>query len=155
MGLEQLRITELMYHPAIPGTEFIELQNVGEAAIHLDKIRFTQGIDFTFPSLRLAPNEYVLVVQDLAAFSGEYDVSTLRIAGQYSGKLDNAGEQIELQDTVGGVLYHFDYKDGWYDSTDGLGYSLTVEDPVNTDKTAWDQKSTWQPSHMPGGSPGY
>ena len=154
VGLEPLRITELMYHPLSPDTEFIELQNVGSETINLSRVRFTQGVDFTFPGLHLAPQERVLVVQDLKAFSARYDPANLRLAGQYSGRLDNGGESIELQDAIGGVLFHFEYEDDWYDVTDGQGYSLTVIDPVNTDLTAWGTKATWQSSALPGGSPG-
>ncbi len=153
--LENLRITELMYHPVSPNTEFIELQNIGTETINLSRVRLTQGVDFTFPHMPLAPNETVLVVQDQVAFAAEYDISTLKIAGQYSGKLDNGGETIELQDAVGGILSHFEYKDNWYDSTDGQGYSLIVNDPAHTDLDIWGKKSTWQPSNIPGGSPGY
>ncbi|MCP4450826.1 MAG: hypothetical protein GY809_05150, partial [Planctomycetes bacterium] len=155
VGLEELRITELMYHPVTPGTEFIELQNVGADTINLDRVRLTQGIDFTFSGLRLAPQERVLVVQDLTAFSATYDTVDLRLAGQYSGKLDNGGEPIELQDGIGGVLSQFSYRDSWDKATDGRGYSLTVIDPVNTDPSAWGKKATWQSSALPGGSPGY
>jgi hypothetical protein len=155
VGLEQLRITELMYHPLTPGTEFIELQNIGTEPIELNQVRFTQGVDFTFPALLLAPQARVLVVQNQAAFAARYDISTLRIAGQYSGKLDNGGEQIELQDAIGGVLFRFEYQDGWYDVTDGQGYSLSVKDPINTAVADWGQKATWQPSELPGGSPGH
>ncbi|MCF7972218.1 MAG: CotH kinase family protein [Phycisphaerae bacterium] len=153
--LESLRITELMYHPVDANTEFIELKNIGTESINLNRISFTRGIQFTFPSLILAPLDTVLVVQDPEAFAAEYDTSQLTIAGQYTGRLDNAGEQLQLQDAVGGVLCDFEYKDSWYRMTDGLGYSLTVQDPTHTEITAWGNKGTWQPSGVPGGSPGH
>ncbi len=155
VGLEPLRVTELMYHPVTPGTEFIELQNIGPGTIDLSGIRFTQGINFTFPGLRLASQERVLVVQNLAAFSARYDIADLRIAGQYSGKLDNGGESVALQDVVGRVLFRFEYQDGWYDVTDGQGYSLSVKDPAHTAVADWGYKATWQSSELPGGSPGH
>jgi hypothetical protein len=151
--VENLRITELMYHPVDANTEFVELKNVGTESINLNRISFTRGIQFTFPSLILAPLDTVLVVQDAEAFAAKYGTS-LTIAGQYSGRLDNAGEHIQLQDAVGGVLLDFDFKDGWYDMTDGQGYSLTVRDPAHTHITDWGVKGTWQPSGIPGGSPG-
>ena len=152
---DTLRITELMYHPIDPNTEFIELQNTGDQTINLNRVTFTQGIHFTFPDLRLAPQRSVLVVRNLDVFKAKYDVTALTIAGQYTGKLDNAGERIELQDGVGGVISQFKYKDGWYDTTDGQGYSLTVKDPVHTDVTDLNQKSAWKPSDMAGGTPGF
>jgi len=152
---ESLRITELMYHPATPQTEFIELMNIGGTTIDLHGVRFTCGVEFTFPRVLLDPGEYVLVVQDPSEFAGRYDTADLTIAGQYTGRLDNAGETIELQDAVGSVIHRFDYQDGWYGSTDGRGYSLSVKDPTDPDMTRWGRKSGWQPSAAPGGSPGY
>jgi hypothetical protein len=152
---ENLRITELMYHPATPQTEFVELTNIGSETIDLHGVRFTCGVEFTFPRLLLGPGEHVLVVQDVSEFAGRYDTSNLTIAGQYAGRLDNAGETIELQDAVGTVVHQFTYDDGWYDSTDGAGYSLSVKDPAYPDMTLWSRPSGWRSSIAVGGSPGY
>jgi len=152
---ESLRITELMYHPTSSQAEFVELKNIGTTTINLNGVRFTQGVDYTFASVRLAPKEHILVVQDLAEFASRYDTSIVRIAGQYGGKLENAGETIELQDAAGTIIHRFRYKDGWYDSTDGRGFSLSIGDPVNGDMTLWEKKSGWRPSAALGGSPGY
>jgi hypothetical protein len=54
---DNLRITEIMYHPQEPNEEFIELTNVGAESINLNLASFTDGIDFTFPSVELAPGE--------------------------------------------------------------------------------------------------
>ena len=157
---ENLRITEVMYHPQPaeggndPNEEFIELQNIGVETINLNLVRFTNGIDFTFPSMELAAGEYVLVVKDLNAFEARYGPG-LNIAGQYSGNLRNGGERIELEDAAGQSILNFRYRDGWYDITDGMGFSLTVKDPVNTEPNAWNDKSTWRPSANIGGSPGW
>ncbi|MFH1719464.1 MAG: lamin tail domain-containing protein, partial [Planctomycetota bacterium] len=125
---ENLRITEIMYHPKTranadePNEEFIELKNIGAESINLNLVSFTDGIDFTFPNIELAPGEYVLVVQDLTAFEGRYG-SNLNVAGQYSGSLNNAGEKISLQDAIGQTILDFNYKDGWRSITDGEGFS--------------------------------
>jgi len=60
-----MRITEIMYHPQNPNTEYIELKNIGNETINLNLVSLTNGIDFTFPNLELAPGEYVVVVQGL------------------------------------------------------------------------------------------
>ncbi|MHC4727937.1 MAG: lamin tail domain-containing protein, partial [Planctomycetota bacterium] len=62
---DNLRITEIMYNPAAPNTEYIELQNIGTGMINLNLVKFTNGIDFTFPNIELPSNEYVIVVQDI------------------------------------------------------------------------------------------
>lgn len=150
---ESLRISELMYHPADPNTEFIELTNIGGKTINLNLVKFTDGVEFTFPSIELAPAEYVLVVEDANAFEARYGPG-LPIVGTYSGNLSNAGEQIELQDAVGQIIQSFRFDDGWYKTTDGDGFSLTVKDPAATDPNTLNEKTSWRPSPTPGGSPG-
>jgi len=158
---ESLRISELMYHPLDmgspddPNTEFVELTNVGAETINLSLVAFTNGIDFVFPSVELAPSDYVLVVRDLTAFEAKYGPG-LPIAGQYGGSLANGGERIALQDAAGQTIHEFDYRDGWYDLTDGLGFSLTVTNPAAlSGPEALDDKSAWRPSVEMEGSPGY
>ena len=157
---ENLRITEIMYHPQDtndpddPNREFIELQNTGIETINLNLVRFTNGVDFAFPGMELAAGEYVLVVKNINVFRVQYGPG-LNIAGQYSGSLRNGGERIELEDAAGQTILNFRYRDGWYDITDGMGFSLTVKDPVNTEPNACNDKSTWRPSANIGGSPGW
>ena len=156
---QSLRISELMYHPQATGdandsnTEYIELTNVGTESINLNLVRFTKGVDFTFPSVDLAPGQFVLVVRDLRAFEAKYGAG-LPIAGRYTGSLNNAGERIELQDAAGKVIESFEYRDNWYDLTDGLGFSLTVRDPAGANPNALSDESLWRPSAHAGGSPG-
>jgi hypothetical protein len=166
---ESLRISEIMYHPdeeisdlksqisdltfQISETEFIELTNVGSETIHLNLVRFTNGIDFTFPDVALSPGGYCLVVKDVAAFEARYGPG-LPVAGQYSGSLANDGERIELVDAIGRTIHDFKYEDNWYETTDGSGFSLTIADPVPADPAQWSQKDAWRPSRSEGGSPG-
>ena len=150
---ENLRITEIMYNPIDPNTEFIELKNIGTQSINLNFVRFTNGVDFIFPDVDLAPDEYILVVEDIDAFTNKYGPS-LNIAGEYFGSLNNGGERIELLDAAGSTIHDFKYSDGWFNITDGMDFSLVVKDPLNTDPSAYSDKSTWRPSTAPGGSPG-
>jgi hypothetical protein len=150
---ENLRITEIMYNPDDPNTEYIELQNIGAEAINLNLVKFTNGIDFTFPNIELATNEYTIVVQDQQAFESRYG-RALNIAGQYSGKLSNTGERIRLEDAIGQTILDFDFSDNWRSITDGDGFSLTVIDPFNADPQTWDDKDSWRASAYQSGSPG-
>ncbi len=151
---ENLRISEIMYHPLDPNAEYIELVNVGSETINLNLVSFSDGVDFVFPDVELAPGAYSLVVRDLSAFVAAYGDGA-NIAGQYAGSLDNAGEQIELQDAAGQVIQHFRYQDDWYDLTDGAGFSLTVREPRTAGADTLDEKGFWRPSAEAGGSPGY
>jgi len=156
---QNLRISEIMYHPQDtggandPNTEYIELTNIGAESINLNLVRFTKGIDFTFPSVDLAPGQYVLVAKSTRAFEVKYGLG-LPIAGQYIGTLSNAGERIELCDAAGRIIQDFEYRDTWYDRTDGLDFSLTVRDPVHADPNTLSRKDVWRPSANAGGSPG-
>jgi len=156
---ESLRIGEMLYHPLEtgnpndPSTEYVELVNIGAEAINLGLVRFTDGIEFTFPSFKLSPAGCCLVVKDIAAFQARYGPG-LPVAGQYTGSLSNSGERIVLQDAAGRTIHDFTYRDDWYSSTDGRGFSLTVSDPSTVDPNALGDKAAWQPSTNLGGSPG-
>ena len=157
---DNLRITEIMYHPLDtndpndPNTEYIELKNVGGSTINLNLARFTKGVDFTFPAINLAAGQYILVVKDINAFTTRYGAG-YNIAGQYDGSLDNGGEKIRLKDANGTNILDFDYKDGWRDITDGDGYSLTIINPADSNVNHWGNKDYWRSSAYTGGSPGW
>jgi len=157
-----LRVTEIMYHPADPPTgspylttdfEFIELQNIGPAAVDLTGYHFTDGIDFTFPAMELAAGEHVVVVRNQAAFATRYGTEGITIAGEFTGLLDNAGEDLDLRSRFDQPIQAFGYNDGWYPATDGDGFSLVPVDPEGAPE-AWDTKAGWRPSGLNGGSPG-
>ncbi|MCD6393464.1 MAG: CotH kinase family protein, partial [Planctomycetes bacterium] len=73
-AINNLRITELMYHPTDATQaekdaagdqtlidedfEFIELKNIGTAAINLNLVHFTDGIDFTFGDYWLGAEQF-------------------------------------------------------------------------------------------------
>ena len=158
---ETLRISEIMYHPADTGSpmdadaEYIELTNIGDSAINLNRVRFINGIDFVFPDVELAPDGYVLIVKDVDAFASTYDTTHAVVVGSYTGSLSNGGERIELLDAAGEAIQSFQYKDKWYDPTDGEGFSLTVVDPIDPGTIDWSDKDLWRSSQSAGGSPGW
>jgi hypothetical protein len=151
--LDNLRISEIMYHPTEPNAEYIELTNIGAETINLNLVRFTRGIDFTFPDFELAPGGFCLVVRDPNAFAARYGPG-LPVAGRYTGSLDNDGERIELQDAAGAIIHTFAYRADWFPMTDGWGFSLTVRDPAGAPSNSWGHQEIWRPSAMPEGTPG-
>ena len=167
--LENLRITELMYNPA-PGSpyndydyEFIELKNISsDETLDLTYVHFTEGITFGFDGnsvTTLAPGQFVLVVKNKAAFESRYGTTfSSRIAGQYTGKLDNAGENVTLVDFWNGTIADFEYNNGrgWPLAADGTGHSLV---PLNSALPGEPDGSlhyggNWRESTYMGGSPG-
>jgi len=146
-AVEDLRITEIMYHPEDPNTEYIELTHTGSAPVSLNFVKFTNGIDFTFDEQTLEAGQSTVVVQDLAAFQAKYGTD-ISVAGQYTGSLSNGGETLELQDALGQTIERVKYKDKWHTQTDGKGYSLTRldgdQDPSTADAwiAAWPNPGT-------------
>lgn len=163
---QSLRITELMFAPtapnpselaAAPGTtegdyEFIELRNIGLTSLDLTNCSFTDGIEFTFPSMVLAPGQCVVVVRNPVAFAARYGSGVL-VAGTYDGALDNAGERIRLGDAVDETILDFSYDPTWYPSANGGGRSLVTRS-TSPDYLTYDQPAHWAITGTEGGTPG-
>lgn len=175
-----LVISELMYHAAGPTAaetaagaaltppqvwnddsfDWLELRNVGAAAIDLTGFQFTAGFDFIFPDgTMIQPGANLLVVQNIDAFKARYG-SSLPIAGAWDAndKLSNGGETITLQfgQTLPPVL-SFTYDDeastNWPTSPDGDGPSLVRVNPSDTTQNA-SLGVNWKASATSGGTPG-
>ncbi|MDA7867138.1 lamin tail domain-containing protein, partial [Verrucomicrobia bacterium] len=151
-----LVISEIMYHAA-SGTalDFIEVMNISKTkVIDLTNVRFTTGISFTFPfGTTLAPLSRIVVVDSETEFKASYG-SLIDIAGQYTGKLDNGGERIEILDWQGEVIKSFDYDDDgkWPSSADGGGASLRLKTPRQNPPHG--KPEHWLASSVVGGTPG-
>ncbi len=169
--LNDLRITELMYNPVASTSndsidsdefEFIELKNIGDEILDLTYVSFADGITFDFNNGNIAslgPGDFVLVVRNKDAFESHYGTGLSdKIAGQYSGKLSNSGENISLMDLWNGTIVEFEYNDSrsWPLSADGGGHSLVpltsalLSEPDGSLKYS----GNWRASSYIGGSPG-
>ncbi len=150
-----LRVTEVMFAPANGSNyEFLELTNTSATAtLDLAGVRLTGPGDFLFPASTLAPGAATLVVRDLAAFRSVYGAAPT-VVGVFTGKLDNAGEEIALQlpDPWPGYIQRFTYVGGWFANADGLGSSLEITS-ASAARSAWNSKAVWQASVASGGSP--
>ncbi|MES2568519.1 MAG: lamin tail domain-containing protein, partial [Verrucomicrobiota bacterium] len=152
--LRGLRITEIMYNPAEGNDfEFIELRNVGPAAFNLNGVRFVNGITFTFSSLVLNPGQNVVLVANLARFRSRYGNGP-NVAGVYSGRLDNSGEEIGLQlpPPFDARILSFDYSNAWQPGSNGAGKSLVILDPL-VRASQWGESVAWLASPSVGGDP--
>jgi hypothetical protein len=153
--LDGLRITEIMYHaPNSPDYDYIELQNAGDVPLDMNGVRFTDGIGFTFPEMTLDVGQYVVIDSNQASFAERYGTSGINIAGEYTGELSNGGEDIvlKLPWPYDAAILRFNYNDAWYPTTDGLGFSLEIINPMAKPAT-WDDKESWQAALPTPGNP--
>ena len=73
--------------------EFVEITNIGTKTLPLQGLRFTGGIDYTFPNVSLAPGQYLIVAVDPIAFEFRYPgVSSSIVVGPYTGHLAGGGD---------------------------------------------------------------
>jgi hypothetical protein len=171
-SLDNLKITEIHYHPTDPATaeelalsssdndfEFLELQNVSAREIDLSFYHFTKGIDFTFPSgTSLAAGQFLLLVSNREAFLARYgSAAEPAIFGEFANdsNLSNKGERLALRDPLGTSLFSFTFDDDtpWPLTPDGGGPSLVLIDPLNTPETELDEGTRWRASFLNAGAP--
>lgn len=155
-----LVITKIMFDPPSSGAgfsdgatfEYLELRNIGATPLDLAGFKFTRGVEFEFPSMTLAPGERIVVVQNLAAFHARYGMNG-RVAGVYSGQLDNSGERLTLEGPLHEPILDFSYDNKWYPITKGLGFALVIANDA-APSSAWNDKTSWRVSSSLNGSPG-
>ncbi len=163
---DYLRVTEINYHPYAPTLaeqtagfldaddfEFIELMNLGPATLALGNARFITGIGYTFTNgATLGAGQRLILARNRAAIARRHGTNVL-VHGLYTGKLDNAGEQLVLVDQSGAVILDFTYNDSgdWPAAADGIGSTLEILDPNGN----YNDPFNWQASPETGGTPGY
>ena len=162
-------VTEINYNPYDPTAaeletdasldnddfEFIELQNVSAATVDLANYRFTDGIEFTFPSYQLAPGDFGVIVQNQRAFALRYGNDVNPIGEFDDGRLSNDGEQLLLVNSLATTVSAIEYRDGdpWPKRADGAGGTLELID-VATSLERQSKHYSWHGSTDFGGSPG-
>lgn len=130
-------INEILYNPADPDAEFIELHN-SHPSFAFDLSGFEMsGVGFTFPAGSLIqPNGFLVLVKNRAAFGLAFG-ATVPVLGPYSGNLQRNGETLRLvrpgatpeEDfTIDEVRY--ENLPPWPANADGLGPSLQLIDPA-------------------------
>ncbi len=171
-SFDNLRITEIHYHPADPATEaelalsdsdndfeFLELQNVSTGEIDLSLCRFGNGIDFLFPAgTSLQAGQRALLVNNREAFLSRYGPSMEpAVLGEFGSdtNLSNKGERLALEDPFGEKIFSFPYgeKAPWPTQPDGDGPSLVLIDPLGTPEEELDEGSRWRMSFLDHGAP--
>lgn len=154
-----LRISEVLYKPDGGNDyEFVELTNTGTVPLNLSGVRFTGGIDYTFPApTQLLPGKFIVVARNPAALLSRFPLAGPVLAGgSYTGALDNSGETLTLTlpKPWDAAILSFAYKTSWEPLTFSSGHSLQVLDPATTAPRDWNERETWGVSGQPGGTPG-
>jgi hypothetical protein len=159
-GMENLRITEIHYHPLDDGNaenndgeyEFLELKNIGDKTLDVSGMYFSRGITYSFPNdATIGPGGFIVLASNKSAFLARYGFQAF---GEYEGQLDNNGETIALNTAAGDTVIKIHYSDKypWPNSADGAGYSLVPREP-NPYKDQNDG-ANWMASREIHGNPG-
>ena len=167
-GNGNLVIAEMHYHPADPATpeeiaisndrddyEFLELLNIGSRAIDLTGVRFSAGVNFSFPdNTVLSPGERVVLLRNQLAYEVRYGGLPATQWFEYSGRLSNDGESIILLAADSVAVHSFSYNDQppWPAAADGEGPSLVLVNPTSDSDPGL--AVSWAASRARGGSPG-
>ncbi|MBX2890405.1 MAG: lamin tail domain-containing protein [Saprospiraceae bacterium] len=144
----QIVITEIMYNPPESGTdslEFIELYNNSNNPVNMENWSLF-GVNFTFPAITLAPNQYLVTAVNAAALQNQLGVSALQWEG---GGLNNNGETIRLLDANANVVDEVTYSSSapWPTGAAGNGPSIVLCDPNSDNSIA----TNWQAATTPTG----
>ncbi len=146
-------ISEIMYHASGSDEEgeYIELTNRGSQTVDLTGWRFSDGIDYAFPAgTMMAPGSRLVIAKDPVAASVLYGISITH--GPYEGRLENAGERIEIRNAADGLVHEVDYDDEvpWPTGGDGDGRSIELTNLFSNGNVG----RFWLPSSRILGSPG-
>ncbi len=127
-----LVMTEINYRSPLGGTdslEFIELYNNGTQSVDLAGFAFTQGIEYTFPAMNIAPQTYLMIGKSASLLKQTYGVTALQ--WNAGSALSNGGEAVVLKDDFGFTVdsVHFLPSLPWDTMANGKGPSLELCDP--------------------------
>ncbi len=142
IAIPNIVITEILYNNPGSGVdeyEFIELYNNGNSSVELEGYFFEQGIEFTFPAVSMAPQDFIIIAADSSLIEATFEVAAFQWAG--SSGLRNSGETIELRSPSGATVDSVAYSNTapWDDGADGRGPTLDLCDvnADNNDPTNW------------------
>jgi len=135
-----LVFNEIMYHPAAPNAEFVELYNTSsKTTFDLSSWRI-EGVGFTFAEgSMISPRGYLVVAGNRTAFAAAYGAN-VPVAGEFPGRL-SGGERLRLvkpgltadQDQVIAEVKYRDHAP-WPTAPDGWGPSLQLIDASQDDR---------------------
>src|SRR5213075_783058 len=144
---------EIMYHPLTnePALEWVELYNQMAVDTDLSGWALKGGIDFQFAEgTIISGGAYLVVAVSPSALSAATGLSN--VFGPFTGRLSNAGEQLELRNNNNRLMDSVTYgvEGDWPAAPDGSGVSLAKKSPF----AASGKPENWRASAQIGGTPG-
>ncbi|MBN2519905.1 MAG: CotH kinase family protein [Bacteroidales bacterium] len=108
IDVPSLVISEIMYDPGEGSDyEFVEIANISEDDVDMTGVFLSDAINYSFPDGYIVKaGDLIVVASSNLRFSSKYGFSVI---GDFSGKLDNAGERIVLQNIAGGIIDVVEY----------------------------------------------
>jgi hypothetical protein len=153
-------INEIHYNPDVKTepAEFVELHNPGTIAVNLAGWHFSEGLNYTFPSVNLPAGGFVVVAQNPAFLQTKF--GTAGVLGPFntngSSGLSSRGEKLTLRNAAGQVQDEVEYQLGfpWPTvgdaTTPGNGNSIELIHPALDN----DLGGSWRSSLRVGGANG-
>jgi len=132
-GFNELMITEIMADPTppvgLPEADYLEIYNPTAKVLSLEGIQLSDAASTTtLPDILLQPNEYAILC-------GTADADKFEVFGKAIGvssfpSLNNAEDEISLQDENGQLIFNVNYTDDWYKDSQKAegGWSLEMVD---------------------------
>lgn len=144
---------EIMYHPQTnePALEWLELHNEMGVDIDLSGWSLGEGIEFRFAEGTIIPGGgYLVVAIDPSALMAGTGLAN--VLGPFTGRLSNAGEQLELRNNNNRVMDSITYgvEGDWPAAPDGSGVTLAKRWRFAASGNA----NNWSMSAQVGGTPG-
>ena len=174
----QVRISEILYHPAAERSyddvaEFVELANAGTTPVDLAGWRLVaENVDFTLPAVTLPVDGYIVVAKDAATLVSVWGLDPAIVVGDWAENLDNGKDDLQLIEPKGTVVDRVVYEDSapWPVAGDALGagadwlpasvlpLSLHEHKGHSLERVSLEHEASevanWVPSPLDGATPG-
>jgi len=127
-------INEIHYDadPKTDAVEFIELHNAGEKDVDLSSWRFSNGVQYTFPTnTTIKGGGQLVIAENPTELRRKFSLSDSVVFGPYINRLSN-GEVLTLRDAADKRVDRVDYASGfpWPTAASGGGNSMELIHPL-------------------------
>lgn len=130
-------INEIMYNPASPEPEWIEIFNRSDKTINLKNYKVADAVDTTkviTDTLNLNPKEFLVIAKDSSVFSF-YNIQSRAYVKAFP-TLNNTDDKIILLDSLNRVIDSLQYFSNWGGSG-GKSLERIDVNVLSTDSTNW------------------